>query len=29
MKAKIHPNYVAAKVVCACGNSFQTMSIKP
>ena len=29
MKAKIHPNYVSAKVVCACGNSFQTVSIKP
>lgn len=29
MKAKIHPKYVPAKVVCACGNSFTTMSIKP
>ena len=29
MKAKIHPNYVSAKVVCACGNAFQTLSIKP
>lgn len=29
MKAKIHPNYVAAKVVCACGNAFQTLSVKP
>ncbi len=29
MKEKIHPKYIAAKVVCACGNAFQTMSIKP
>ena len=29
MKAKIHPTYVRATVVCACGNSFETMSIKP
>ena len=29
MKAKIHPSYVSAKVVCACGNAFQTVSIKP
>jgi large subunit ribosomal protein L31 len=29
MKEKIHPKYVAAKVVCACGHTFQTMSIKP
>ena len=29
MKEKIHPKYVSAKVVCACGNTFQTMSIKP
>jgi large subunit ribosomal protein L31 len=29
MKEKIHPKYVQAKVVCACGNTFQTMSIKP
>lgn len=28
MKEKIHPNYIAAKVVCACGNSFVTASIK-
>ncbi|MFN8556632.1 MAG: 50S ribosomal protein L31 [Dehalococcoidia bacterium] len=24
VKAKIHPNYVEANVVCACGNTFQT-----
>jgi large subunit ribosomal protein L31 len=29
MKEKIHPKYVAAKVVCACGHAFQTMSVKP
>ena len=29
MKEKIHPKYVQAKVVCACGNTFQTVSIKP
>ncbi len=29
MKEKIHPKYVQAKVVCACGNSFTTGSIKP
>jgi len=29
MKEKIHPKYVAAKVVCACGNTFQTVSTKP
>lgn len=29
MKEKIHPKYVQAKVVCACGNSFVTGSIKP
>ena len=28
MKAKIHPNYVEATVVCSCGNSFQTRSTK-
>jgi large subunit ribosomal protein L31 len=26
MKEGIHPNYKPAKVVCACGNSFQTRS---
>ena len=29
MKEKIHPKYVRAKVVCACGHTFETMSIKP
>ena len=26
MKQDIHPEYTEAKVVCACGNTFQTMS---
>jgi len=29
MKKGIHPNYIEATVSCACGNSFQTLSIKP
>jgi large subunit ribosomal protein L31 len=29
MKPKIHPQYVKAKVVCACGNTFETGSTKP
>lgn len=29
MKEKIHPKYVPAKVVCACGNTFETRSTKP
>lgn len=29
MKAKIHPEYVEAKVICACGNTFTTRSTKP
>jgi large subunit ribosomal protein L31 len=29
MKKGIHPNYMEATVSCACGNSFQTLSIKP
>ena len=29
MKAGIHPEYVLAKVTCACGNSFETRSTKP
>ncbi len=29
MKAGIHPNYVEAQVVCACGNTFTTRSTKP
>ena len=26
MKADVHPNYSAIKVVCSCGNSFETKS---
>ena len=29
MKADIHPDYVAATVRCACGNSFETRATKP
>ena len=29
MKAAIHPNYIEATVVCACGNTFTTRSTKP
>lgn len=29
MKAKIHPEYVEATVVCACGNNWQTHATKP
>ena len=29
MKPKIHPNYVEANVVCACGETFKTRSTKP
>jgi large subunit ribosomal protein L31 len=29
MKAGIHPKYVEATVVCACGNTFTTHSTKP
>ena len=29
MKAKIHPNYVEATLVCSCGNTFKTRSTKP
>ena len=29
MKPGIHPNYVDATVVCACGNTFTTRSTKP
>ncbi len=29
MKAKIHPEYKEAKVICACGNTFTTRSTKP
>ncbi len=28
MKEKIHPNFGEAKVVCACGNTFTTGSVK-
>jgi len=29
VKKGIHPDYVAAKVSCACGNTFETRSTKP
>ncbi len=29
MKAGIHPKYVKATVVCACGNTWETRSTKP
>ncbi|MDE3101704.1 MAG: 50S ribosomal protein L31 [Chloroflexota bacterium] len=29
MREKIHPTYIASKVVCACGSSFTTISTKP
>jgi large subunit ribosomal protein L31 len=29
MKQAIHPNFVDSTVICACGNSFKTMSTKP
>ena len=29
MKDKIHPQYMEAKVVCACGHTFTTGSTKP
>jgi large subunit ribosomal protein L31 len=28
MKAAIHPNYHVTKVTCACGNTFETGSVK-
>lgn len=28
MKPAIHPNYQTAKVICACGNEFETGSTK-
>lgn len=28
MKKNLHPNYVEATVVCACGNTFKTKSTK-
>jgi len=29
MKEKIHPKYMQAKVICACGRSYVTGSTKP
>jgi large subunit ribosomal protein L31 len=29
VKPKIHPEYVEATVVCACGNTWQTHATKP
>lgn len=29
MREGIHPKYEAARVTCACGNSFETRSTKP
>ncbi len=29
MREKIHPNYVEARVHCACGNTFMTRSTRP
>jgi large subunit ribosomal protein L31 len=29
MKANIHPEYVEAKVHCACGNEWETNATKP
>jgi large subunit ribosomal protein L31 len=29
MKEGIHPEYVRARVTCACGNSFETRATKP
>ncbi len=29
MKSEIHPEYVTSKVVCACGESWQTRSTSP
>ena len=29
MKPDIHPKYMKATVVCACGNTFETRSTKP
>ena len=28
MKEKIHPNYDKAEVICACGETFETGSVK-
>ena len=29
MREGIHPNYVASKIICHCGNVIETNSIKP
>ena len=29
MKENIHPNYQAARIVCACGNVIETRSTRP
>ncbi len=29
MKKDVHPEYVACKVVCACGNAFETRATTP
>ena len=29
MKENIHPKYQVSNVICACGNKFETRSIKP
>ena len=29
MRKDIHPEYMDAKVICACGNTFETRSTKP
>jgi len=29
MKEGIHPDYVRARVTCACGNSFETRATRP
>jgi len=29
MKEAIHPEYMTAKVTCACGNEFETRSTQP
>lgn len=29
MREKIHPKTMPCKVVCACGNTFETISVKP
>lgn len=29
MREKIHPNYIDARVQCACGNTFMTRSTRP